>query len=128
MKHWIVLAALGLAACGESLPAPRAASYVPVPAAAPVPVAAPPSIVAIKGETAPKLIAQFGTPAMDLTEGRARKLQFTGPICVLDAYLYPPASGKGDQIVTHLDTRQRDGAPIDQASCVAALTRRPGTR
>jgi hypothetical protein len=128
MKGWIVIAALALAACGESMPPPRAASHVPVPAAAPVPVPAPPSITAIKGETAPRLIAQFGTPAMDLSEGRARKLQFTGPICVLDAYLYPPANGKGDQVVTHLDARQRDGAPIDQASCVAALTKRPGTR
>ncbi|MET0309612.1 MAG: hypothetical protein ABW023_12975 [Sphingomonas sp.] len=128
MRGWIVLGALALAACGETAPPIRSASYVPVPTAPVAPLPAPPSIMAIKGETAPKLIAQFGTPAMDLSEGRARKLQFAGPICVLDAYLYPPASGRGDQVVTHLDTRQRDGAPIDQASCVAALTKRPGTR
>lgn len=127
MRGWIVIGALMLAACGESMPPPRSASHVPVPTTA-LPVTAPPSIVAIKGETAPRLIAQLGTPAMDLTEGHARKLQFTGPICVLDAYLYPPANGRGDQVVTHLDTRQRDGAPIDQASCVAALTKRPGVR
>lgn len=128
MKGWIVVAALALAACGESLPPVRPASHVPVPAAAPAAITVPPSITAIKGETAPKLIAQFGTPAMDLSEGRARKLQFAGPICILDAYLYPPANGRGDQVVTHLDTRQRDGAPIDQASCIAALTKRPGVR
>jgi hypothetical protein len=128
MRCWIVFGALLLAACGESTPPPRSASYVPVPTAAPPPMSAPPSIAAIKGESASKLIAQFGAPAMDLSEGRARKLQFSGPICVLDAYLYPPANGRGDPVVTHLDARQRDGAPIDQASCVAALTKRPGTR
>jgi hypothetical protein len=128
MRGWIVAAAVLLGACGEAAPPVRSASYVPVPAAAPVAVPAPPSIMAIKGETAPKLIAQFGTPAMDMSEGRARKLQFAGPICVLDTYLYPPASGRGEAVVTHLDTRQRDGAPIDPASCVAALTKRPGTR
>ncbi|WP_213981113.1 hypothetical protein [Sphingomonas sp. dw_22] len=127
MRGWILLGALALAACGETTPPVRPASYVPVPTAAPA-VNTPPSIVAIKGETAPKLIAQFGTPAMDVSEGSARKLQFAGPICVLDAYLYPPANGRGEQVVTWLDTRQRNGAPIDQASCVAALTKRPGVR
>jgi hypothetical protein len=120
MRGWIVAAALLLGACGEAIPPVRPASYVPVPAAAP---AAPPaSVAAIKGETAPRLIARFGTPAMDLSEGRGRKLQFAGPICVLDVYLYP--AGSGEPVATHLDTRQRDGAPIDQASCVAALVKR----
>lgn len=121
MRGWIVAGALLVGACGESIPPVRPASYVPVPAAAPAP---PPSIAAIKGETAPKLLAQFGTPAMDLSEGRGRKLQFAGPICVLDIYLYPPAGRGGEPLATHLDTRQRDGAPIDQASCVAALIKR----
>lgn len=127
MRSWIVLGALALAACGEATPPVRPASYVPVPAAAAA-IAAPPGIVAIRGETAPRLIARFGTPAMDLTEGNARKLQFAGPICVLDVYLYPPSGRRGEQVATWLDTRQRSGAPIDQASCVAALTRRPGAR
>jgi hypothetical protein len=123
------MAALALAGCGgEIVPAARPAAYVAVPAAAPA--TAPAGLVAVKGQTAPRLIAQFGQPALDMTEGRGRKLQFGGPICVLDAYLYPPASGRGEPIVTYLDTRQRDGGPIDQASCVAALAaRRPtGTR
>ena len=38
----------------------------------------------------PRADAQFGTPDLDVREGTARKLQFLGPACVLDAYLYPP--------------------------------------
>ena len=123
MRGWIVVAALLLGACGESMPQVRPASYVPVPTTAPA-MAPPPSVAAIKGETARKLLAQFGTPAMDLSEGRGRKLQFAGPICVLDIYLYPPSGSGGEPVATHLDARQRDGAPIDQGSCVAALIKR----
>ena len=32
----------------------------------------------------------------------------------------------GEPTVRHIDARQRNGAPIDRASCVAALTRRDG--
>ena len=75
------------------------------------------------GRTARMLEAQFGKPALDVREGPARKLQFAGPACVLDAYLYPPKGG-GEPIVTHIDARLRDGRDLDRASCVAALTRR----
>jgi hypothetical protein len=112
-----VAGAILLTGCGgEMIPQARPAAYVPVPAAAP----APASVVAVKGQTAPRLIAQFGQPALDASEGPARKLQFAGPICVLDTYLYPQKA-RGEPVVTYLDTRQRDGGPIDQASCLAAL-------
>ena len=116
MRLWIIGVCLALAGCGgESMaPAVRPAGYVPVPGAAPA------SITAIKGQTAPHLIAQFGTPALDVSEGPGRKLQFAGPICVLDTYLYPQK--RGEAVVTHIDARQRDGRPIDEASCVAALS------
>jgi len=120
MRFRVLAGALALGGCGgEMIPEARPAAHVPVPAAAPT--AAPASVVAVKGQTAPRLIAQFGQPALDATEGPARKLQFAGPICVLDTYLYPPSSGRGEPVVTWLDTRQRDGGPIDQASCLAAL-------
>lgn len=120
MRIWVLAGALALGGCGaEMIPEARPAAYVPVPAAAAT--AAPASVVAVKGQTAPRLIAQFGQPALDATEGPARKLQFAGPICVLDTYLYPPSGGRGEPVVTYLDTRQRDGGPIDQASCLAAL-------
>ena len=75
------------------------------------------------GRTARMLEAQFGKPSLDVREGPARKLQFAGPACVLDAYLYPPKGG-GEPIVTHVDARLRDGRDLDRASCVAALVRR----
>ena len=77
----------------------------------------------VLGRTARMLEAQFGKPALDVREGPARKLQFAGAACVLDAYLYPPKGG-GEPIVTHIDARLRDGRDLDRASCVAALSRR----
>lgn len=125
MRLWLGMsAALALGGCGGSMiPEARPAGYVPVPNAPP----APAMVTAIQGLSAPRLIGQFGTPLLDVSEGTGRKLQFAGPICVLDAYLYPPQNGRGEPVVRYLDTRQRDGGPIDQASCVAALQKRtPG--
>jgi hypothetical protein len=99
------------------------------PAEKPARTAAPPPPVAtysvnglegVIGRTAPMLEAQFGKPALDVREGTARKLQFTGAACVLDAYLYPPRAG-GPPIVTWVDARLPDGRDFDRASCVAAL-------
>lgn len=116
MKFWFLGAALALGACsGGAIPDARPAGHVPIPSG-PVPA----SVSAIQGQTANALLAQFGKPLLDVSEGAARKLQFAGPICVLDAYLYPP-KGRGEPAVTYIDTRQRDGSPIDQASCLAAL-------
>ncbi|MEP9402698.1 hypothetical protein [Sphingomonas sp. VNH70] len=81
----------------------------------------------VMGQNANALSQLFGQPLLDLTEGPGRKLQYGSDICVLDAYLYPPATG-GVPVVRHVDARQRSGAPIDRASCVAALTRARGGR
>jgi hypothetical protein len=72
------------------------------------------------GQSASALQTRFGTPVLDVREGAARKLQFTGPACVLDAYLYPSRQGQ-EPAVTHIDARLPDGRDIDKASCVAAL-------
>jgi hypothetical protein len=77
----------------------------------------------VLGRTARTLEAQLGKPRLDVREGPARKLQFAGAVCVLDAYLYPPKAG-GEPIVTHVDARLPDGRDIDRASCLAALARR----
>ena len=73
------------------------------------------------GSTARILVAQFGSPALDLREGSARKLQFSGAACVLDAYLYPARDG-AEPVVTHVDARLPDGREMDRSSCVAALS------
>ena len=87
-------------------------------------VAVPTTSVGLVGANARTLVTQFGQPDLDVREGAARKLQFAGPACVLDAYLYPPPSG-GEPVVTHVDARLADGRDTDQASCAAALSR-PG--
>ena len=77
----------------------------------------------VMGRTARTLQAQFGRPDLDIREEDARKLQFSSGICVLDAYLYPPARG-AEPVVTWVDARLPDGRDFDRASCVAALSRR----
>lgn len=79
------------------------------------------------GATARQLTARYGAPALDIREGSARKLQFSAPACVLDAYLYPRSNG-GEAIVTYVDARMPDGRDIDRASCVAALNAKAETR
>ena len=102
---------------------------------APLPVAltrSPPMVKTgldrVLGQNARGLATLFGTADQDVREAQgARRLQFAGPICILDAYLYAPRAG-GEAEVTYVDARQPDGRDIDRASCVAALTRRKEAR
>ena len=112
----ITLVALGLAACAPTTMEKPVAG----PGAAPVALPSRTGLEAVVGRTAAALIAQFGPAELDAREEGARKLQFAGPACVLDAYLYPPAAG-GEAIVTHVDARRLDGTDFDRASCIAAL-------
>ncbi|HEX6375240.1 MAG TPA: hypothetical protein VFZ91_05925 [Allosphingosinicella sp.] len=103
-----------------------AAAKTEGPRAAPRPAERPVSynstgLESVLGRTARTLEVQLGKPRLDIREGPARKLQFAGPACVLDTYLYPPKAG-GEPIVTHIDARLPDGRDFDRASCVAALT------
>lgn len=77
----------------------------------------------VMGQDAAGLTRLFGQPDADTREGDARRLQFAGRFCILDAYLYPKG---GEPRVTWVDAREPDGSNIDRASCVAALTRREG--
>lgn len=81
----------------------------------------------VLGANARGLTALFGPADQDVKETGAQRLQFRGPICVLDAYLYPDATGR-DPVVTYIDARQPDGRDIDRASCVAAMIRRKEAR
>ena len=89
------------------------------PAAAPA-VPSPAGLEAVMGRTASWLEAELGRPELDIREGTARKLQFVGPACILDAYLYPSRTG-AEPVVTHVDARLPDGRDTDRAGCVAAF-------
>lgn len=110
---------LGLASCAAPVSVVPPAVRTPPPASYPTI-----GLERVIGQDAAGLVRLFGQPDADVREGPARKLQFAGPICVLDAYLYP--KGSDAPRVTYLDAREPDGSTIDRASCVAALTRRVG--
>lgn len=135
------LLALGLlpllAACGggggevrsaAARPAPPPARTVvrnPVRATPPRPaLQVMPGLEGVIGATPNQLVNQFGPARLDVWEGDARKLQFSGTACVLDVYLYPSAPGREPQ-ATYVDARRSsDAGDVDRAACVAALRKR----
>jgi len=92
----------------------------PAPAAQPEPQ----EQNSLSGLTAQELVGRFGAPALQIREGPSLKLQFRGPRCVMDAYLYP-SGGSGTLKVTHVDTRLPSGGDMDQAACIFALRNKP---
>jgi len=123
-----VYAGGGLSPAQEDAPVPApATTLAPRPAiyhAAPPPaeVIKLPGLEGVVGADGATLIRQFGPPRLDVAEGDARKLQFTGTACILDVYLYPPAPG-AEPRATYVDARRGDGHDVDRAACVAALRR-----
>lgn len=113
--HWrmrrilIIASSLVLAACATA----------PQPVQPAQPQLAPHIGSAIIGMTAAELVQRFGTPALQIREGESVKLQFRSAQCVLDAYLY--ATGTTPHRVTHVDTRTRALAAIDQTICIRSL-------
>lgn len=77
----------------------------------------------VMGKNVAELKRLFGEPRIDVVEVYGRKLQFSGKPCILDAYLYPDGKN-GQEVVTHIDARRSDGAEVDRAACVNALSRR----
>ncbi|ANY19069.1 hypothetical protein A6F68_00534 [Tsuneonella dongtanensis] len=138
MNRLFLLAPLALAACGPSTGTKVASASAPIPVRvttvpAQRPAAPPaagfrtarvmtlPGLEGVIGADTGALQRQFGTPRLDVWEGDARKLQFSGEACVLDVYLYPPAPG-GQPLATYVDARRAsDGLDVDRASCVRAL-------
>lgn len=126
-----------LSACGEAgstaqiksanrplaTPAPPRQAYRPpvrhLPPVAAMQIA--PGLEGVIGASPADLARQFGPARLDVREGDARKLQFSGVPCVLDVYLYPAAPGREPQ-ATYVDARRpSDGRDTDRAACVAAL-------
>lgn len=131
-----IVASVFLTACGPasrapvaSAPAPtRVASVPPTRPTAPpatgfrtARVMTMPGLEGVIGADTAGLQRQFGAPRLDVWEGDARKLQFSGEACVLDVYLYPPSPG-GNPTATYVDARRSsDGLDVDRAACVRAL-------
>lgn len=83
-----------------------------------------PGLEGVIGATQNQLTRQFGAARLDVWEGDARKLQFSGAACVLDIYLYP-TSGSREPQATFVDARRSsDAQEVDRAACVAALRRK----
>ena len=118
----------GTKAKAVSAPAPKKPVSRTISVRTPVRKPPPPALVqalpgleTVIGATASDLIRQFGPARLDVQEGDARKLQFTGAACVLDVYLYPGAQGREPQ-ATYVDARRAsDGKDVDRIACVAAL-------
>lgn len=119
----VLVASLSLGACATA----------PKVAVAPVALTRSPpmrttGLDRVLGQTARGLTGLFGDPDQDVREAQgARRLQFVGPFCVLDTYLYPKDKG-GEGVVSYVDARQPDGRDIDRASCIAATIRRKAAR
>lgn len=119
MRRILIAAVFVLAGCTRD-PIP--------PAATPLPIVQPTQSVHVRtdvlGMDSAELVRTFGSPALQVREGVGVKMQWRGAACVLDAYLYPPASGTGLSRVSHADARLPSGNDASMPSCVAALQAR----
>jgi hypothetical protein len=139
VRIWSLLPLALLAACGPttgtpvaSAPAPARARVAHVPATRPATPPATgafrtakvmnlPGVEGVIGADTAALQRAFGSPRLDVWEGDARKLQFSGEACVLDIYLYPPSPG-ATPTATWVDARRAsDGLDVDRAACIKAL-------
>ena len=140
MRNWLLLGFVAptLAACAVNTP-PIIPDRPPVsrtpPPQTPVQTApstatfrAPsvmnlPGLESVIGKSGTALSNMFGPPRLEVKEGDAMKLQFTGQACVLDIYLYPLRPGAAPS-ATHVEARRSsDGEDVDRAACVRALRR-----
>lgn len=107
-------------------PAPSPTGHVDIPAPSSTGFIAPqvmrlPGLENVIGRDAAQLQHQFGRARLDIAEGDARKLQFSGEACVLDIWLYPLRPG-APPVATHVEARRAsDGRDVDRARCVDAL-------
>lgn len=109
-----------LSACGGAGAPVRSTGHAAPP---PRPVAqlqVAPGLEGVIGADAEQLVRLFGPARIDVREEDARKLQWSGTACVLDAYLYPAAPGSKPR-ATYVDARRSDGRDMDRAACIAAL-------
>ena len=118
MRSLFPLAALLIAGCAATPTAPPGEAS---PAPLTVTAASRHDHSTLNGMTANELAEHFGRPRLQIREGDGTKLQFAGPSCVLDAYLYPPSSGQGLPRVAHIDTRNAQGGTVNVQACIASI-------
>lgn len=141
----VILAPLGLSACGLT-PAPppaRAGAPAPSPSASPpaartgpVLAAKPPSppkreypaLSTLSGMTPVQVMGLLGPPRFKRRDNPAQIWQYRNKACALDLFLYRVGNGV-DYRVRHFETRGRGG--ITGTACFTGLlqeheTRRPG--
>jgi hypothetical protein len=119
---------LALSACASSGTATKPVDSTyrpPVRTAVPAPLRDPElrmeqGLEGVIGANRAQLVGQFGQPRLDVWEGDARKLQFTGTPCILDVYLYPIARSR-DPLAAFVEARRSDGRDVEKAACVRAL-------
>ncbi len=80
----------------------------------------------LNGMTANELIEHFGRPRLQIREGDGTKLQFAGPTCVLDFFLYPGQGGVPR--VSHIDARNLQGGEFNSQACVHEIEGDRGER
>lgn len=113
---------------GRSIARPPSNPVHASPPARPVAqLQAAPGLEGVIGADADQLLRLFGPARLDVREDDARKLQWSGVPCVLDAYLYPQP-GQSRAVATWVDARRGDGRDVDRAACIAALRRAPAGR
>ena len=126
-------AAILLGGCASGgAPAPR--PITPVASAARAGVILAPEVMAatglrgVIGLPAAALTRRFGSPRIDLVEGDARKLQFSGAACVLDIFLYPVSAG-AEPTATHVAARvRRGGGAADAGACIGEVEQQSAVR
>ena len=109
-----VILLLSAAACTNKRAVSPGVTYRPV-------VEAPSERGNLIGLNIDEVAARLGQPALQVRDGGSVKLQFRGRTCVLDAYFYRSSSGEGALRVTHVDSRDKDGRDVPQATCLAEL-------
>jgi len=96
------------------------AGCTPPPPVVVPPPPPPPGLDRLIGKPADAVTALLGPASLDKTEGPGRLLQFVRPPCVLDVYLYPPASGAA-AVVRTAAARKPDGARMDPGGCLGLI-------
>jgi len=102
-----------LAACTTAAPPPPAV-------VAPPPQPLSPGLARLTNLGEAGVLALLGPASMARDEGPARHLQFIRPPCVLDVFLYPPATG-GAAKVRSAAARRADGSRMEPGICLGLI-------